>query len=140
MNYFLSILELCSFTAEFAFLKMIVLCSYKIHEKMLKSVLHSKMKFFESTPIGRILNRFSNDIMTIDFKLNGFFKNFCYYLFELSSILIMLVISAPVFIFFLFPVFFLYLIIQVKFSLFFISFEIYSSWLYIQEIFHSNKQ
>ena len=96
------------------FLKMIVLCSFKIHENMLKSVLHSKIKFFESTPIGRILNRFSNDIMTIDFKLNAFFKNFSYYLLELFSVLILLVISAPVFIIFLIPVIIVYLIIQVK--------------------------
>ena len=93
---------------------MIVLCSFKIHENMLKSVLHSKIKFFESTPIGRILNRFSNDIMTIDFKLNAFFKNFSYYLLELFSVLILLVISAPVFIIFLIPVVIFYLIIQVN--------------------------
>ena len=102
--------------AELVFLKMIVLCSFNIHENMLKSVLHSKIKFFESTPIGRILNRFSNDIMTIDFKLNGFFKNFTLHLLELFSVLTLLVIWAPIFIFFLIPIVFLFFIIQVMFD------------------------
>lgn len=33
---------------------------------MLDSVLHSKIRFFDSTPIGRIMNRFSKDMGTLD--------------------------------------------------------------------------
>ena len=32
-----------------------------IHDKFLFSVLRSKLRFFESTPTGRILNRFTKD-------------------------------------------------------------------------------
>lgn len=38
----------------------------KIHEKLLKSVFHTKIQFFDVTPLGRILNRFSSDTYTID--------------------------------------------------------------------------
>lgn len=36
------------------------------HDKMFTNVLRSPMSFFETTPIGRILNRFTEDISTID--------------------------------------------------------------------------
>lgn len=36
------------------------------HDEMAKSVLSSPMSFFDTTPIGRILNRFSEDMSSID--------------------------------------------------------------------------
>ncbi|KAI8802480.1 P-loop containing nucleoside triphosphate hydrolase protein, partial [Cladochytrium replicatum] len=42
--------------------------SQMIHEKLLVGVLYAPMRFFETTPVGRILNRFSKDIQ----KLDGF--------------------------------------------------------------------
>ncbi|XP_071961323.1 ATP-binding cassette sub-family C member 9-like [Antedon mediterranea] len=38
----------------------------KIHRKMLKSILHAFMRFFDTTPGGRILNRFSSDVQVLD--------------------------------------------------------------------------
>lgn len=38
----------------------------KVHEKLLKSVFETKLQFFDVTPLGRILNRFSSDTYTID--------------------------------------------------------------------------
>lgn len=43
--------------------------SRKLHNFMLESVLHSPMAFFDQTPIGRIINRFSKDIDIIDVLL-----------------------------------------------------------------------
>eukprot|EP00238_Polyblepharides_amylifera_P013256 CAMPEP_0196578562 /NCGR_PEP_ID=MMETSP1081-20130531/7432_1 /TAXON_ID=36882 /ORGANISM="Pyramimonas amylifera, Strain CCMP720" /LENGTH=1552 /DNA_ID=CAMNT_0041897827 /DNA_START=34 /DNA_END=4692 /DNA_ORIENTATION=+ len=40
-----------------------------MHEKLLRSVLRAPMSFFHTTPTGRILNRFSQDIYTIDEKV-----------------------------------------------------------------------
>ncbi|KAG1690982.1 Multidrug resistance-associated protein 7 [Nymphon striatum] len=37
-----------------------------IHKKLLEKILVMTLKFFESTPLGRILNRFSTDINNID--------------------------------------------------------------------------
>lgn len=41
------------------FLKMVMQSSRLLHTAMLGSILKSSMTFFESTPIGRIINRFS---------------------------------------------------------------------------------
>lgn len=40
-----------------------------IHNKMLNNVMMARFQFFDSTPLGRILNRFSSDTYTIDDSL-----------------------------------------------------------------------
>ena len=40
-----------------------------IHRILLKNVLHFPMVFYETTPTGRILQRFSNDLNTIEDRL-----------------------------------------------------------------------
>ncbi|RCK65365.1 Metal resistance protein YCF1 [Candida viswanathii] len=48
----------------------------KIHQDMADSVLRAPMTFFETTPIGRILNRFSNDIYKVDEIIGRVFNMF----------------------------------------------------------------
>ncbi|KAF3925946.1 hypothetical protein ABW20_dc0106339 [Dactylellina cionopaga] len=40
--------------------------SKKIHENLLHGVLRAKFRFFDSTPLGRIMNRFSKDLESVD--------------------------------------------------------------------------
>ncbi|KAI8915587.1 P-loop containing nucleoside triphosphate hydrolase protein [Gorgonomyces haynaldii] len=40
--------------------------SRKMHHALLKSVMGSPLRFFETTPIGRLINRFSKDIRDVD--------------------------------------------------------------------------
>ncbi|KIJ66691.1 hypothetical protein HYDPIDRAFT_26121 [Hydnomerulius pinastri MD-312] len=40
--------------------------SQKLHERAITRVLYAPMSFFETTPLGRIMNRFAKDIDTID--------------------------------------------------------------------------
>ena len=41
----------------------------KLHKKMIKSVMGTSMRFFETNPSGRILNRFSKDVGYADFNI-----------------------------------------------------------------------
>jgi ABC-type multidrug transport system fused ATPase/permease subunit len=50
--------------------------SKKLHDKMALAVVRSPMSFFETTPIGRIINRFSSDINKIDERLPRVFAGF----------------------------------------------------------------
>lgn len=50
--------------------------SRRLHDLMAVSVLRAPMSFFETTPIGRILNRFSNDIYKVDEILGRVFGMF----------------------------------------------------------------
>ncbi|KAI5957193.1 hypothetical protein KGF54_000121 [Candida jiufengensis] len=50
--------------------------SKKIHDEMAIRVLGSPMEFFERTPVGRIMNRFTNDINRIDDNIPNTFAGF----------------------------------------------------------------
>ncbi|KAI8137621.1 hypothetical protein BJV82DRAFT_646813 [Fennellomyces sp. T-0311] len=40
--------------------------SRRLHERLLDKILRAKVRFFDSTPMGRVVNRFSSDLATID--------------------------------------------------------------------------
>ncbi|RAK98898.1 putative ABC bile acid transporter [Aspergillus ibericus CBS 121593] len=40
--------------------------SHSIHQRLLKAVMHAKFKFFDSTPLGQLMNRFSKDVESVD--------------------------------------------------------------------------
>jgi ABC-type multidrug transport system fused ATPase/permease subunit len=46
-----------------------------IHDQMLKSILGATIRFFDATPVGRILQRFSRDMEAIDIQLQWSFEN-----------------------------------------------------------------
>lgn len=48
------------------FYKLAMICSQKLHDTIFYSVVNATMRFFDTNPGGRILNRFSKDIGSID--------------------------------------------------------------------------
>ncbi|CAI2167170.1 11640_t:CDS:10 [Funneliformis geosporum] len=53
--------------------------SRKLYKTLLKQVLRAPLRFFDTTPVGRILNRFSKDFETIDSNLIAEFSTFLTY-------------------------------------------------------------
>ena len=43
--------------------------NFQLHKEMLEHILLSTMAFFDTTPIGRIINRFSKDIDEVDLMI-----------------------------------------------------------------------
>ncbi|KAL8926765.1 MAG: hypothetical protein Q9172_001641 [Xanthocarpia lactea] len=43
-----------------------LVASWKLHERLLESVTRAKFKFFDSTPLGQMMNRFSKDVEAVD--------------------------------------------------------------------------
>lgn len=86
--------------------------SRKLHERMAYAIFRSPMSFFETTPSGRILNRFSSDIYRVDEVLartfNMLFVNSARALYTL----VLVVASTPIFVVLIIPLGALYLYIQ----------------------------
>lgn len=51
---------------SFGFFKMAMYASRKLHRKMFHALLRTPMRFFDTNPSGRVLNRFSKDMGAID--------------------------------------------------------------------------
>ncbi|XP_070609872.1 ATP-binding cassette sub-family C member 5 isoform X3 [Erythrolamprus reginae] len=52
-----------------AFVKGTLRASSRLHDELFRRILRSPMKFFDTTPVGRILNRFSKDMDEVDVRL-----------------------------------------------------------------------
>lgn len=57
---------LCIITGTITLYIGAIRAANKFHHRMLLRVLRCPLSFFDTTPIGRVLNRFSQDITTID--------------------------------------------------------------------------
>lgn len=92
-----------------------ILASRHLHADLLQSVLHSPMSFFEVTPSGNLLNRFSKEIDAIDCMIPDGLKMMLGYLFKLLEICIILLLASPFTGLVLFPLSCVYIFIQVMF-------------------------
>ncbi|KAI7871902.1 multi drug resistance-associated protein MRP [Spinellus fusiger] len=93
-----------------------VLCAIRsariLHSEMLNSVMHSPMSFFDTTPLGRILNRFSKDQYTVDEALPQVFQAYFRTFFGVCLTMIIIIFSTPLFVFIIIPLAVTYLYVQ----------------------------
>ncbi|KAJ2999430.1 hypothetical protein HDV02_002915 [Globomyces sp. JEL0801] len=71
--------------------------SRKLHTKLMDAVLHSPLRFFETTPIGRILNRFSKDIESVDTTVMDCVTYFIMQIIQALTIISVIGFVAPFF-------------------------------------------
>ncbi|KAG7845209.1 hypothetical protein KL941_003054 [Ogataea angusta] len=71
--------------------------SRKIFKDLLDKLLHARLRFFDQTPIGRIMNRFSKDIEAIDQELALYAEEFVTYLISCLSTLVVVCAVTPAF-------------------------------------------
>ena len=55
-----------AFIQGHGFLSSSLRCSEKLHDKMVVAILQAPVHFFDSNPVGRIMNRFSKDVGCMD--------------------------------------------------------------------------
>ena len=94
-----------------------VYASRRLHSRMLRNILRSPMSFFDTTPLGRVLNRFSKDIFVIDELLPRVFSNFLGTLFVVLSTIIVIMIVTPTFAIVILPLGIFYFLVQVNCAL-----------------------
>lgn len=86
--------------------------SRKLHERMAHAIFRSPMSFFDTTPAGRILNRFSADIYRLDEVLSRVFNMLFVNSARAIFTLIVISASAPAFVTVIIPLAIVYFWIQ----------------------------
>ncbi|GAQ86722.1 ABC transporter C family [Klebsormidium nitens] len=84
----------------------------KLHRELLTRVVAAPVAFFDRTPVGRILNRFSSDQYTVDDSLPFMLNIFLASAFRLAGILVVLCYAQPAFVLLLVPLAFIYRSLQ----------------------------
>ncbi|XP_068279070.1 ATP-binding cassette sub-family C member 6 [Nyctibius grandis] len=72
-----------------------VLASHKLFLQLLRNVARSPVVFFEQTPIGNLLNRFSRDMDAIDSVIPDKLKSLLGFLFNLLEIYLVIIVATP---------------------------------------------
>jgi len=85
----------------------------KLHDSLLVNILRCPMSFFDTTPIGRIINRFSSDMDGMDTRLPLTFRICLNSLYLAGSTIIVISINTPIFLTVVVSVGVLYFIIMV---------------------------
>jgi ABC-type multidrug transport system fused ATPase/permease subunit len=104
--YYLSVYAAIGIMMMFAaFLREYVLfwgsinASRRIHTRLLERIMRAKFRFFDSTPLGQIMNRFSKDIENIDQEITPTAVGFIYCVMSVISIVVLISVILPAFLF-----------------------------------------
>ncbi|KAF9083250.1 hypothetical protein BGX23_011649 [Mortierella sp. AD031] len=81
----------------FAMVLAIVRAARRLHERLLDRVLRLPMSFFDTIPLGRIVNRFSSDVLSVDEMIpwNVFHTVIC--TFSVLATIIVIAMNTPIF-------------------------------------------
>lgn len=77
-----------------------IAASNAIFKQVLTKVLYAKLRFFDKTPIGRIMNRFSKDIESVDQELTPCAEGVFTCVVSCIAVLLLITVITPGFIFF----------------------------------------
>jgi ATP-binding cassette subfamily C (CFTR/MRP) protein 1 len=118
--FYLAIYALIGWSSTiFAMIQTLVLWVYcairsarVLHAEMLETIMRSPMSFFDTTPLGRILNRFSKDQHTVDEVLPRTFNGYFRVLFSVISTVCIIAFSTPLFMVLVVPLGVIYIYVQ----------------------------
>lgn len=118
--FYLAIYALIGWSSTiFAMIQTLVLWVYcairsarVLHAEMLETIVRSPMSFFDTTPLGRILNRFSKDQHTVDEVLPRTFNGYFRVLFSVISTICIIAFSTPLFMVLVVPLGVIYIYVQ----------------------------
>ncbi len=82
------------------------------HDQMLKSILAAPIRFFDSTPVGRILQRFSRDVESVDLHLQWSFDHTIHAFFHITLSFALIVLILPIVLAIILPIFYIYYRLQ----------------------------
>ncbi|KAF8763126.1 Multidrug resistance-associated protein 1 like [Argiope bruennichi] len=100
------------FVGSFAVAYGTLAAANSLHDGILINVLKSPMSFFDTTPLGRIVNRFSKDIDTVDVTIPMTLRSWLSCLLQVISTLIVISVQTPIFLVVVVPISVIYYFIQ----------------------------
>ncbi|KAG0369091.1 hypothetical protein BGZ54_000347 [Gamsiella multidivaricata] len=86
--------------------------SERLHNNLLNNVLRLPMSFFDTTPVGRIVNRFSSDCFSIDEQLPWSFHDIFFCGGSVLGSVIVIAITTPIFLTIVPPVVVVFILLQ----------------------------
>ncbi|XP_032733915.1 multidrug resistance-associated protein 1-like isoform X2 [Lontra canadensis] len=86
--------------------------SRTLHTQLLDNVLHLPLRFFETNPIGQIINRFTKDMFIIDTRFHYYLRTWVNCTLDVIGTVLVIGGALPLFILGVIPLMFLYLTIQ----------------------------
>lgn len=88
-------LGLVTFVRSFLLVRFGIDASETLHRNLLNSIMRAPQSFFDTTPLGRILSRFSKDFYSIDVELADFFDFFLFTSLQVIFVLASVVYVTP---------------------------------------------
>lgn len=79
---------------------------------LLRNVMRLPMSFFDTTPLGRVMNRFSKDTDVIDAVLPQMMRNMLWMATSVIAIFVVISIATPYFAIFIIPILIIYYFVQ----------------------------
>ncbi|XP_049714546.1 multidrug resistance-associated protein 1-like isoform X2 [Elephas maximus indicus] len=86
--------------------------SRTLYSQLLNNVLHLPLQFFETNPIGQIINRFTKDMSVVDVRFHYYLRAWLNCTLDVIGTVLVIVAALPLFILGVVPLSFLYLTIQ----------------------------
>ncbi|KAM6956767.1 ATP-binding cassette sub-family C member 2 [Aplochiton taeniatus] len=83
-----------------------------LHSRLLANVLRAPMLFFDTTPIGRVVNRFAKDIFTVDEAIPNSFRSWIMCLLGVLGTLFVICLATPYFTIVIVPLAVVYYFVQ----------------------------
>ncbi|XP_058399729.1 ATP-binding cassette sub-family C member 2 [Diceros bicornis minor] len=84
-----------------------------LHRQLLNNILRAPMNFFDTTPIGRIVNRFAGDISTVDDTIPTSLRSWILCFLGIISVLVMICMATPIFVVIIIPLGIIYVCVQI---------------------------
>lgn len=84
-----------SFVREMIVFSGSIRASKQIHEQLLHNIMRAKTRFFDSTPLGRIMNRFSKDLEAVDQEVAPVALGMIHSLGSVVAIVILISVITP---------------------------------------------
>lgn len=101
-----------TFAASISFALGALKASHEMHVILLRHVLRWPMELFDTTPLGRVLNRFAKEVDVIDNTLPSVVRACLVMIFGVVATLVVITISTPIFSAVIVPIGILYYAVQ----------------------------